>query len=320
MRLNRGTIILTVVALVIITAVLLVNNQAEAPAITPTVAASGGPLFEDLAGNDIARLEVTNNTSGDRVLLTQDAGGAWTIAQATYPQNLDVDQSKAQSAAGTFVLLVSDDSFESEALTDFGLASPAYVITADTRDGTRQTLYVGGQNPTGNRYYVLVEGGETPSALSEEIAALAEATAEITAEATAEATVEAEAESTPEADLSEATVEAEAESTPEAEVTPEPFAGLTLPLTSGTVYTLQKTTLDTLLNLVNIPPYVASPTPTATVTATLNPLSEVQQATATAELNATVTALFAQLETEAVTTAAAEVTAEATTEPAEAGE
>ncbi len=309
MRFNRGTAILVVAALVIIVAVLLLNNQAEAPAeLTPTVTV-GGALFEELAGNDIARLEVTNNQTGDSVLLTQDTGGAWAIAEATYAQRLDADQSKAQGVVGDFVLLQADDTFESEALADFGLTTPAYIITADMRDGTRETLYVGSQNPTGNRYYVLRESGETPAALSDEVAALA-TTEEATSEATAETTVEAEA--------AESTPEATAEST--AEATPEPYQGVTLAQASGTVYTVQRATLDTLLNLITLPPYVPSPTPPPSPTVTLNPMSEVDQATATAQFNATATALFAQLETETAATAAAEVTAEASAEATEAPE
>ena len=312
MRFNRGTAILVVAALVVIVAVLLLNNQAEAPAeLTPTVTV-GGALFEELAGNDIARLEVVNNQTGDSVLLTQDTGGAWAIAEATFAQALDADQSKAQGAVGDFVLLEADDTFESDALADFGLATPTYVITADMRDGTREMLYVGSQNPTGNRYYVLRESGETPAGLSDEIAAL-EATEEATAEA--EATEAVTAESTPET-TEESTTEAE----PTAEATPEPYQGVTLAQTSGTVYTVQRSTLDTLLNLITLPPYVPSPTPSPSPTATLNPMSEVEQATATAQFYATATELFAQLETETAATAAAEVTAEATAEATEAPE
>lgn len=316
MRFNRGTAILVVAALVVIVAVLLLNNQAEAPAeLTPTVTV-GGALFEELAGNDIALLEVVNNQTGDSVLLTQDTGGAWAIAEATFAQALDADQSKAQGVVGNFVLLEADDTFESEALADFGLAAPTYVITADMRDGTRETLYVGSQNPTGNRYYVLRESGDTPAELSDEIAAL-EATEEATAEATveAEATEAATAESTP-----EATEESADEAEPTAEATPEPYQGVTLAQTSGTVYTVQRATLDTLLNLITLPPYVPSPTPSPSPTVTLNPMSEVEQATATAQFYATATELFAQLETETAATAAAEVTAEATAEATEAPE
>ncbi len=314
MRLNRGTILLLVLALGVIAAVLVFNNQqANAPdEATPTVTAGAGPLFDELAGNDIARLEVVDNATGNSTLLTQDAGGAWDMA-ATFSTTRAIDQEKAQTAVGDFVLLEANDSFESQSLGDFGLETPGYVFYADTFDGTRYTLYTGNKNPTGNRYYILLESGETPSDVSAEIDALAaadatsEATSEATAEMTAEVTEEATEESTPEpaADMTEEAIE---------DSTPEPYAGVQLSLENATVYVVPELTMTSLINLVSVPPYVLPPTAAPTATATLNSMSEVDIATATAEYNATVTALFAELATQSAATLAAEVTDEATVE------
>ncbi|MBZ0295586.1 MAG: DUF4340 domain-containing protein [Anaerolineae bacterium] len=330
MRLNRGTLLIIVAALVVIGAVLVINNnQANAPEEeTPTVAPGAGPIFDEVAGNDVLRLEVVANTFGDSTVLTQSAGGAWSIPEATYATSRDTDQSKAQEVVGDFVLLESSDRFDSETLADFGLDTPAYIVTADLADGTRQTLYIGNQNPTGNRYYALLETGETPADLSEQLSQQAEATAEVTEEAmTGEATAEMTAEATEEMEATaEATVEAVAEATeePTEEATPEPYNSVTLSSTSGMVYIIQKTSLDPIIGLVAEPPYIEAPTATPTATATLNPLSEVDIATITAEANLTATAVFAEIQTQAAATetamateeATAEVTAEATAEPA----
>src|SRR5690606_19670745 len=125
--------------LVVIALVLVINNQqANAPdEPTPTASAVIGPLFAELAGNDIARLELVDNTTGASLVLTQDAGGAWDIATATYSTTRATDQNAAQTAVGDFVLLETTDSFESSALADFGLQTPAYIFYADTFDGTR---------------------------------------------------------------------------------------------------------------------------------------------------------------------------------------
>lgn len=331
MRLNRSTIILIIGALVIIGAVLVINNrQAEAPADpTPTVSAGAGPVFDELAGDDVARLEIINNTNGDSVVLVQSASSDWHIAQATYSTSRATDQEWAVRAIGDFVLLQANDRFDNETFAAFGLATPGYILLADTIDGTRYTLYVGNRNPTGNRYYVTLETGETPAELRPELEALAaaRAAAEDGDVEISEATEEAEAvddseviEVTEEADAddAEATDEPEAD---EAETTPEPYPSLTLSAETGRVYVVPQLTISDLVGLVAAPPYVAAPTATPTATATLNPLSEVEQATATAEFNATATALFEALETEiALTaTAAAEVTpeAEATEEASE---
>ena len=61
------------------------------------------------------------------------------------------------------------------------------------------------------------------------------------------------------------------------EATQEPQTG------GGTIQLVNQTTLQALIDLVAKPPYVPTATPTVTPTATLNPLSEVQMATATAE-------------------------------------
>lgn len=77
-----------------------------------------------------------------------------------------------------------------------------------------------------------------------------------------------------------------------------------------TVYVLLKDLVDGLINQINAPPYVPTPTPSVTPTATANPFSEVEQtATAAAQLTA-----IAEATVEATPEATAESTTEATSE------
>jgi hypothetical protein len=317
MRLNRGTIILIALGLLVIIGVLVINNQqASAPDTpTPTSEAVVGPVFDELAGNDVARLEIINNSSGDSVVLTQGADRTWQVAAATYATDRATDQDKALKVVGDLVLLQTADRYEGETLANFGLETPSYIVYIDTPAGERHTLYVGNRNPTGNRYYILRESGDTPEALRDEVAALMEAAAETTpeAEATDEPAEAQEAEMS-EAEATEEPAAADAETGDEAETTPEPYNPLTLAQATGTILVVPQLAISDLVGLVGSPPYVPPPTATPTATATLNPLSEVEQATQTAIFQATATALFEALETETAltATAAAEVTPEAT--------
>lgn len=308
MRLNRGTLVLLVAALAVIVAVLVLNsNPATAPGANGATAtpSAGGPLFSGVDSAQVAAYSVRDNNTGAFTQVVK-AGDAWSIA-ATNALDLGADPELASGNADNILELSAADSFETDALADFGLDTPDYTITLTLQDGTLYTLYIGGQNPQGNRYYATLETGTGEVPVIE---------AEVTAEATAEATAEPEAEAMIEAEET-AEVTAEAETT---EAAPEP---VTLSGTR-TVHTLPKSAVDALLGLLEMPPYLPTPTPTPTPTRTPNPYSEVEQ-TATAQalfdqLNATATAQ-AQAEqtpeaTEAlISTPPAEVTAEATEAP-----
>ena len=81
----------------------------------------------------------------------------------------------------------------------------------------------------------------------------------------------------------------------------------------STVYLVQNASVEQLTGIAASPPYVPLPTATPTATATLNPMSEVEQATATAEMNLTVTSVLAT--SSAQLTATFEATQEATPAP-----
>ncbi len=223
MRLNRGTIILVVASLLVIAAVLVLNNsRATAPGEASGTAtpAPGGPLFTDADPTAIVRLEVRDNTTGERSVFERGDDGQWTLLEA---QTSAVDQTAAvapveataepdaevtaepeaeataepeaeataemttdpaatieptplpqvlDSAAldlrvNDLVFLNASDIFESDQLEQFGLAAPAYTISAETTDGAQLVVHIGGMNPNRNRYYgVTAESpGELPVTL-----------------------------------------------------------------------------------------------------------------------------------------------------------
>jgi len=290
MRLNRTTLILLAACAAIIVGVLaLTNNQASAPdAATPApavqTAATVGRLLPDLTQDAVVALEIVDNQTGDHVRMARSADDAWEIVRATYSTARATDESAVRSRLETLLTLEANDRFDSDSLADFGLTTPAYILTLTTEDGTLHTIYVGNANPAGNRRYLFVAQSEPGAAAPEP---------EPTSTPTAEATAELGAE-------------------PTATPSPLPFNPFRLEAASGTVFLVVKSTMDSLTNLIAQPPYVPPPTPTVTPTATLNPLSEVEMATLTAIPYATATAVFERFA--ATATAQAEATAEATAE------
>ncbi|MGQ9888117.1 MAG: DUF4340 domain-containing protein [Aggregatilineales bacterium] len=294
MRLNRTTLILLATCAAIIVGVLaLTNNQASAPdaatrAPAVQTAATVGRLLPDLTQDAVVALEIVDNQTGDHVRMARGADDAWAIVRATYSADRATDESAVRNRLETLLTLEANDRFDSDKLADFGLTTPAYVLTLTTQDGTLHTIYVGNANPAGNRRYLFVTQSEPGAATPEP-----EPTSTPTPETTAEATAEPDAE-------------------PTATPSPLPYTPFRLEAASGTVFLVVKSTMDSLTNLVAQPPYVPPPTPTVTPTATLNPLSEVEMATLTAIPYATATAVFERFA--ATATAQAEATAEATTE------
>ncbi|NWF69580.1 MAG: DUF4340 domain-containing protein [Chloroflexi bacterium] len=160
MRLNRGTIALIVLSLVVLGAIALFNNQQATPTATATLAPTGtsqGPVFSGIDTSTVNRFEVRDNSSGQGTVLTRDAALVWAISETTVPDTRAVDQARINIQLGNFVNLLATDRFSAN-LADFGLESPAYSISITRLDGTVHTVRVGNLNPGGSRYYVLADG------------------------------------------------------------------------------------------------------------------------------------------------------------------
>lgn len=159
MRLNRGTLILIVISVVVIVAItLLSNQQASAPAV-PTVSATASsvPVFADLTDTSkIVRFDATNLSDNTKVAMTKDAGGVWTVIDATNVQTLATDQTKASTAVNSMAGLIAADKFETDKLADFGLNTPKYKLMLTDSDGKTYTLQIGNAAVANQRYYVQV--------------------------------------------------------------------------------------------------------------------------------------------------------------------
>lgn len=156
MRLDRGTlVILVVAALVIVAAMVFVPlTREDAPIEAPNTETVSLPVFEGVDSESITRLVVLNNTDGALMVLDRD-GEEWAITQATHSTERETDQGIAIGRINEVLSLQAVDSFEGDVLADFGLTTPQYIISVAV-DETWHTLYVGGLNPGGTRYYALL--------------------------------------------------------------------------------------------------------------------------------------------------------------------
>jgi hypothetical protein len=282
MRLNRGTLILVgVLALVIVGALLLNNQQASAPGEpTPTAMPVGGPLFAaiETRTGTIVRIQVQDNLTGRTVAYDKDSDGLWQLATGGQP-----DQPPVIQAVEDFAELDANDTFEGDALADFGLDAPTHSVYVSDGE-TVYVLHIGGTNFNGARYYVTT-AELTPADLPE-IAA---------ADMTPEATPDAEA--TPEA---EATAEAAPEST--AESTPEAADPLVTLSGMQRISTIPRAAAEDFIALLDpVMPAEVTPEPTLVLESLVTP-----EATAEATAEAT---------PDAETTPEAEATAETTDAP-----
>lgn len=327
MRLNTGTIVLILVALVVIVAVLFISNQPDAGTGDPTAtpATVSGPVFGGVDPLTVSQVRVVNFETNEYVTLTRDAGGAWTIGGSFSSTQTPPLQDAITTSVGTVTTLAYTDSFPGDDLAAFGLNSPSHLLTLYTNNGGEYQLIIGGLNPGGNRYYAVIqatpgEGTAEPFSAPVSTPGAAEATADATE--LAEAVLEAVAEVTAEATV-EAAAEVTAEATVEVVPTRDLFTGDRPVLTGGqTIVLVNKAVIDPLLGLIAVPPYAPTATPLPPPTATPNPFSEVEMtataasalATLNASINATATSM-AQITPEVTAEVTVEVTAEATAAP-----
>ncbi|MFN8375001.1 MAG: DUF4340 domain-containing protein [Anaerolineae bacterium] len=159
MRLNRGTIALLVLSLVVIIAISIFSNQPPAAATpTPTVAGtSTGPVFASIDTSTVNRFEVRDLNSGQGTVMTRDAALVWSVTEAITPGTTAVDQARINTQLGNFTTLNATDRFTATNLADFGLDAPDYTISITRLDGTINTVRVGNTNPGASRYYVMVD-------------------------------------------------------------------------------------------------------------------------------------------------------------------
>lgn len=164
MRLNRGTILLGLVSIIVIAAVVLLSNQPGGLTVntgTPTATAeTAGPLFPDINSVDtqskIVRFEIDNTADSSKVVMTKDAASVWTVSEATHSQQLATDQTKAVGMMSNLASLTAVEKFTTDKIADYGLDKPAYIMTLTDSAGKTYVVKVGKKATTTPRYYVLI--------------------------------------------------------------------------------------------------------------------------------------------------------------------
>jgi hypothetical protein len=157
-RLTQSRLIITIIiiAAVVLVGALVISvlpaSAPPAPAIIPTLA-GGGPLFPDMASATIASLAVEDLATGLRVSYLRNSTGVWTLVDD--PSGYVIDSAAMERNATAFAGLVANDRFMSDALPDYGLEAPAYLVLVQMADGSMAELYVGGTNEAGDRRYVV---------------------------------------------------------------------------------------------------------------------------------------------------------------------
>ncbi len=156
MRLNRSTLLLLLVSVLVIATVLFLSrDEAQEPAVvTPVVDETSGPLLPGLAEQDVASVALQDNASGDFILLTRE-GENWAVSGPADEGLRTVDQAAAQLAVNSLLELAINSSFEIDDLAAFGLIEPAFTFEVDRGEGPLEVVFVGRKNPQGTRHYVM---------------------------------------------------------------------------------------------------------------------------------------------------------------------
>ncbi len=161
MRLNRNTLIILLISLVVIgvASVLLNNPPANTGNATPTAEGFVGRMFPDLALESVNGLRVRDEATSTETAYAQDAEGTWNIAFTTLTTaslTTNLTQTTMDERVANIIALEAPESFITDDLVPFGLDAPAFTVTMTTRDNQTFTLKIGKKNPQNNRYYALL--------------------------------------------------------------------------------------------------------------------------------------------------------------------
>jgi len=141
--------------------------QPPTPTPVPRLNTSG-PVFSQFNQNTAQRFEIRANADDGLLILSRDtSGGDWQITQSSADVNGELDQMLVNIALSAFGTLQTVDAIEGADLAPLGLDAPAYTLVAEQSDGTLSTLQIGGEDPTGSRYYALVDAFETVAVIAQ---------------------------------------------------------------------------------------------------------------------------------------------------------
>lgn len=162
---NRRTGIILLVGILVLggIAYYLNLNPGVANNPTPTSAAPSAPAQTQLWLIDSTQVQSLTVFDAARQITFSaqlDATGSWTITQ---PQAGLADPTLMATIVNTVAsLTVSRAIDDVGSLADFGLASPAYALEVNQKDGQSFKATVGQKAVTGSAYYVLTAGSTIP--------------------------------------------------------------------------------------------------------------------------------------------------------------
>lgn len=152
MRFNRNTLMFVGGLLAfIVLAVIVLNNPAGTPGAQGEVTPSTEKVFAAISLDAVRSLSVRENASNLSVELKQGEDGTWTVANNPNP----AQQQTLDNAVASIINIQSSDRFEAQDLAPYGLDNPTHTITIVTQEN-EYTLRIGSRNPSGTRYYALV--------------------------------------------------------------------------------------------------------------------------------------------------------------------
>ncbi|MCS6836296.1 MAG: DUF4340 domain-containing protein [Anaerolineae bacterium] len=152
MKMNRNTLIFLVAGLVVIgLALLALSGGGTTDTTASPTPQGGGPLFPDVAMQDVKQLTIRDEASGNETTIRQAEDGAWVLEGRSEA----LTQTTVDTAVSNLVNLRAETRFSATDLAQYGLDAPTTAIRFTAKDQD-YSLLIGRKNPSGTRYYALV--------------------------------------------------------------------------------------------------------------------------------------------------------------------
>jgi hypothetical protein len=130
-------------------------NVEPTPTVQPVTSVE---LFPNVDQSMVASLKLQSVSDQKELLLTRDASGEWAV---TVPTTGTTDTNAATSLVSQVVALRTLTTMNpSSDLSVYGLSTPTYIIKLTLNGGESHIINVGDAAPTGNAYYIQLDGGK----------------------------------------------------------------------------------------------------------------------------------------------------------------
>jgi len=152
MKMNRNTLMFLVMGLVVIgLALLVLSGGGTANTTASPTPQGGGPLFPDLAMQDVTQITIRDEASATETIIRQAEDGTWVLEGRSEA----LAQTAVDTAVSNLVNLRAETRFSATDLAQYGLDAPKTSLSF--RAGEQEyRLLIGRKNPAGTRYYALL--------------------------------------------------------------------------------------------------------------------------------------------------------------------